>query len=297
MLNLLEKELRKKKNREKNIIVIEIENEIISLGSAKYEDAIQVEAKLNVQGRGDKFQRIKPSLVKMEGKEVLYHYLIFDMCHMDEKSVIEISMKVNSGSFVGKMTARIDEIQRFEVICPEKNTDVFEPRDYHASCTTWDLKLWVFGGKQSIGKRSQVLNDLMKYDEKENRWVNASPKRGDAPAPRYGHSMFCFYNYLFVFGGMGDNNHVFGDLWVFDIIREDWRQIMDAERTHQLKHQNIKGVIPAPRAFHSFTMLEEFGAAVMIGGMTTNEVVTCDIWTLDLDVVVNQIESSEPTQP
>jgi hypothetical protein len=40
---------------------------------------------------------------------------------------------------------------------------------------------------------------------------------------------------------------VYGDLWVFDILKEDWIMIIDADRTHELTHQKISGVIPAPR--------------------------------------------------
>jgi len=43
----------------------------------------------------------------------------------------------------------------------------------------------------------------MKLSNKQGtpNWQNKTPKKGDAPAPWYGHSMICVYHYLIVFGG------------------------------------------------------------------------------------------------
>lgn len=54
----------------------------------------------------------------------------------------------------------------------------------------------------------------------------------------------CFYNYIFVFGGQGNGGKIYGDLWVFDIIKEDWIEISNTEKTHQLVHEKVKGIIP-----------------------------------------------------
>ena len=86
----------------------------------------------------------------------------------------------------------------------------------------------------------------MMYDETWNEWKNISPTWGDAPAPWYGHNMICFYNYIFVFGGQGDHGTVFGDLWVFNILWQDWILIIDADKTHELTHEKVTGIIPSP---------------------------------------------------
>jgi len=36
---------------------------------------------------------------------VLYHYLVFDLCNVDEKSVITIDILTHIGSFRGKLIA------------------------------------------------------------------------------------------------------------------------------------------------------------------------------------------------
>ena len=129
----------------------------------------------------------------------------------------------------------------------------------------------------------------MMFNTMQKKWINISPTRGDAPAPRAAHIQLCFYNYIFVFGGIGTSDHIYGDLWVFDIIKQDWHMIMDSERTHELTHDGITGYIPSGRMFSSAVLFENFGAAVMIGGLT-KEGVAGDIWALDLDMVVNLVE-------
>ena len=132
----------------------------------------------------------------------------------------------------------------------------------------------------------------MKFDSKENKWIDITPKSGDAPAPRFGHVQLCFYNYVFVFGGQGESGHIFGDLWVFDIIREDWVMIIDAERTHELTHNGVSGRVGA-----AGVLFENFGAAVIIGGLTAQGSTACDIWALDLDMIVNRIENPQQFKP
>jgi len=84
----------------------------------------------------------------------------------------------------------------------------------------------------------------MMYNEPKNKWIDVSPKKGDRPAGRFGHVQICFYNYIFVFGGQGNNNKIYGDLWVYDMIKEDWIEVSNTEKTHDLTHQKIKGIIP-----------------------------------------------------
>lgn len=117
-----------------------------------------------------------------------------------------------------------------------------------------------------------------------------SPFNGDAPAPRHGHSMICFYNYVFIHGGQGADNVIYDDLWVYDIIKLDWHMIMDASRTHELVHEGVSGDIPTGRVGAQAVLLENFGAAILIGGLTNSGKIACDIWRLDLDEIVSYVE-------
>ena len=62
----------------------------------------------------------------------------------------------------------------------------------------------MFGGRTYVGESAKYLNDIMTFDEIENKWVEIKTK-GPKPAGRYGHTMFCYYNYLVIFAGEGEN--------------------------------------------------------------------------------------------
>ena len=107
--------------------------------------------------------------------------------------------------------------------------------------------------------------------------------------------MFCYYNYLVVFGGQGNQKELFGDLWIFDIINHDWHEIMDAKNIHNLVHQNVEGFIPSPRAFMAGTLNERFGAAFITGGKLEDSNPACDMWVLNLEMMVQFIERPDDT--
>ena len=68
---------------------------------------------------------------------------------------------------------------------------------------------------------------------------------------------------------------------------------MDSERTHELTHQGVKGVIPAARVQATGILFQNFGAAIILGGLTKEKHTGCDIWLLDLDLVIDFIEQPD----
>lgn len=75
------------------------------------------------------------------------------------------------------------------------------------------------------------LNDLYQYVEMRNMWKKMK-HNGPVPKARRGHLMFCYYNYLIIFGGEGEGGVVLGDLWIYDVVKRTWHQIMDASNIH-----------------------------------------------------------------
>lgn len=80
-------------------MVIEIESEIVDLKGMNYQDALTVQSKLKIPGKDTGFTNIRPSLVDIDGKKVLYHYLVYDLCHVDPETSIEMMIKSNGGEF------------------------------------------------------------------------------------------------------------------------------------------------------------------------------------------------------
>lgn len=103
--------------REKSVIVIEVENEILGLGDRTYQDAVTVIANYKRPHNSTQVS-VTPSLVTIEGRETIYHYLIYDLCQVDEESSIDITIRNNGGRFSGYISVRIDKVEKFEIICP-----------------------------------------------------------------------------------------------------------------------------------------------------------------------------------
>ena len=128
------------------------------------------------------------------------------------------------------------------------------------------------------------------FDEATKTWSRIE-QPGDYPPHRSGHVMVCYYNYIFVFGGLDAFDKYLGDLWVFDIVLRDWHMLSDAARTHELVHKEFEGGIPEQRAFATGTVFPDFGAMVMAGGLLADGSVSTDLWQLDLDQALNYIEN------
>lgn len=217
--------------RNDNIIKVEL----VGHHSGNDEGQLEFQVREFLAKQDTDFVSIKPKFTEIKGKQQAYYYAIFDLCHIDEKSEIQIRVKNNGSRFTGTISAAVESVETFKVICTDEKSEIFKPRQEHAACNTYDQKLWVFGGRNYVGDEEKFLNDIVYYDEMFNMWRSIEVK-GPQPKGRYGHVMFCYYDYLIVYGGQGQGHTVFGDLWVFDIIKEDWHLIMDSNNIHALQH-------------------------------------------------------------
>jgi hypothetical protein len=95
----------------------------------------------------------------------------------------------------------------------------------------------VFGGGGANKKRFNAINIL---DWKTKEWIEINPKTSDpAPWERTYHTAELFYPYLVVYGGEGVSD--LDDLWIFNFISMDWKEVHLPENT----------VRPCARRFHS----------------------------------------------
>ena len=170
-VNTISEQISSRGMRENNVIIIELENEVVGQTSANFKQLLTVESSLYISGEEVRYTYITPSLVTVDGKDVIYHYMVYDLCHLDATSRFSLRLTVNQGKFIGKVTARIDRVKKFSVICPEADSDFFEPRQNHGACTTWDEKLYVFGGQRVVDGQVEYMNDIIKFDQLENRWI------------------------------------------------------------------------------------------------------------------------------
>ena len=64
------------------------------------------------------------------------------------------------------------------------------------------------------GERS---NQVHQYDIQQKQWTCLAPAGGAEPEPRAGHSAAIHGGNLYIFGGKGEENVKFNDLWRFDL--------------------------------------------------------------------------------
>ena len=69
--------------------------------------------------------------------------------------------------------------------------------------------------------------------------------------------------------------------------------IMDPANIHELTHKKIEGYIPAPRVYATGEMNSKFGAAYILGGRDRLGVPVCDMWSLDVELMIEKIESPD----
>lgn len=153
------------------------------------------------------------------------------MCQVNANSSVSLKIENKIGSFSGMIEAWLDPVKTFGIVCVEPNSDWFVPWEDHASCQDSSNWVWVFGGWNFVGDKENYLNDLYQYQDATNTWKKMK-NNGQTPKPRRGHVMFCYYNYLVMFGGEGPDGKVLGDLWVYDVIKWEWDLVMDSGNIH-----------------------------------------------------------------
>lgn len=273
----------------KNVIVIQVQNEVKSKGSSNLDHLIDVAAQVVTETEKEDPVDIKDVIINDEKGDVILHYIIYDLCNLSETSKINLNIEALDGEFTGFVSAEIIDMDPFSIQCIDKRSETFKPREQHGACETWDGTVWVYGGKRNVDKDEEIMGDIMSFDSKLRRWRTVTPSTNTGPAPRFGHTMMCYFNFLIVFGGQGQRGKVLGDLWVFDIVKEQWRFIMDTADTHEIGRLGVSGIVPSPRMFAASVMNPDVGAGYIIGGMMEMGV-ACDIWALSVDRIISYVE-------
>ena len=124
--------------------------------------------------------------------------------------------------------------------------------------------LWLFGGfGYAASGVSGYLNDLWKYDVISNQWIwiSGSAVTGqvgnygsigisdlaNVPGARYGGSAWYLDNKLWLFGGQGfsTTQERYNDLWIFDLLTNEWTWISGSDMADQNGNYGTMGVTSA----------------------------------------------------
>lgn len=260
-----------------HMILIEVESYPDDPEKVDMREVIDVYAKMNAPGHPNEFIDIKDTFPVIEANQtvkMVYHYIIYDLCYLKsetkEPATIHIKFKSLKGEVLSHINAKVVEFKTLKINCVDPTGDWFLPREDHTSCQTWDKKIWVYGGRRNVDKEIVVMDDIMHFNSLTNKWHKGADNSRVKPKARYAHVMFCYYNYLIVFGGMSHGGELLGDLWVYDVTKELWHPIIDNKNLLELQTLHVSGIIPKERAYASGVMMNIIGAAYMVGGRNSD---------------------------
>ena len=95
-----------------------------------------------------------------------------------------------------------------------------KPIDSHTATFIEPDKILVFGGY--FGPRKS--NSLWIYSLSDLLWQEVKPK-GVLPMERTGHSAVSYEMSMYVFGGINQEGETMNDLWKYDTVQNEWKQI------------------------------------------------------------------------
>lgn len=102
------------------------------------------------------------------------------------------------------------------------------------------------------------------------------------PGPLYGHTSINLNNLIFVFGGIGRNEILSNDVWIFDLNLHVWSR------------PSVRGTKPSPRSDHVASLV---GKNMFISGGTTNTEYLSDVYYLCTETLVWYCSTISGEQP
>lgn len=164
------------------------------------------------------------------------------------------------GSYCPEIFSYQIEQKKWNVIKFQKLDDF--PDILYAACSVsvYQDSIYVYGG---IGDTS---NDLCQYDL-QTKTMKLLEFNGNPPEARAGHSSWVHKDKLYIFGGMNKYNVYLNDLYVFDFLEFNWKEIQTLGRW------------PYARAFSSFIIDED--VLYLFGGCRGRFDPENDLWEYD----------------
>lgn len=133
----------------------------------------------------------------------------------------------------------------------------------HSMVPLADGRILLFGGEGAEG----LSDDLSVFDN--GNWNSVTPSN-TPPAPRRDHKAWVRGEQMYVWGGFGENQQVFNDLWKYDVQTNAWNEVATG------------GTRPPARYGHTSTTLAD-GSMLIFGGTGADGVARRDLWRLNTD--------------
>lgn len=150
----------------------------------------------------------------------------------------------------------------------QKAPAVSPPARYRSSMVydSLEKETILFGGASDSG----ALQDTWTYSSGLNRWAKRDPEN---PPSNRSHSGFAFNsraNEAVLFGGYGGGfDGYYGDLWTYDLSRDEWTDITEH-------------AVPPPCRSAAIAYDSRIGRSILFGGAPGNAYANCGTYSYDL---------------
>ncbi|KAK2964227.1 putative Host cell factor 1 [Blattamonas nauphoetae] len=178
---------------------------------------------------------------------------------------------------VGRMSRQpIGEYRTFQVL---KTQGHVPPGLSEATICTADDNLYLFGGDAG----DDCTNEIYQFNFNSEFWARI-PITGCAPAARSGHSCIVYRDEMVIYGGMGQQQSYWGDIYVFSFETHMWRFLITPEPS-------------SPRARYRHTAVLHGNHMYIFGGKTDTDRMN-DLWRFDFSQGVwKQLDPQGPLPP
>lgn len=140
-------------------------------------------------------------------------------------------------------------------------------RSKHAMCVSQSGFIYLLGGRSA----NLPLKDLWKFDPVQSIWEELKC-RGNRPPCLQEHTMVCWKNVIYVFGGeIGFASTGETPLWILDLSAQTWRK-------HHVRSSSVHQ--PSGRRGHSAVVYD--GIMHVFGGYQDLRGSSSELWTFDL---------------
>ncbi|XP_021719707.1 tRNA wybutosine-synthesizing protein 2/3/4-like [Chenopodium quinoa] len=140
----------------------------------------------------------------------------------------------------------------------------------HSSCTICNAdckEILIYGGFGGIGRHAR-RSDFLLLDLSSGR-LSVLDVKG-SPSPRMGHTSSLVGGSMIVIGGRADPTNILDELWIFDIMKAEWKLVGNT------------GDVFAPRHRHAAAVV---GSNIYIFGGLNNNTLYSSLAVLDVDTL------------
>ena len=147
------------------------------------------------------------------------------------------------------------------------------PREGHCVALVNNYYMMVYGG---LDENEKDINTIHLFDLRNNIWILAKSV-GEEPKLRDSQSCTMINNTGYIFGGQGENDERFNDMYQLNFDIDETKQKYEVKWSQEI----TKGIKPSVRTSHSSVGYKN-QFIFIIGGEGENQVPLNDVWIYDI---------------